>query len=59
MTPTLTSAGLAQLQEACHHNIPVDVLSPKVGHETRFCYTYLQELDDYRPSGPPQYTKYT
>jgi hypothetical protein len=36
-----------------------DALNPTVIHETRFCYTYLQGLDDYRPSGPPQYTKYT
>jgi hypothetical protein len=36
-----------------------DALAPEVIHETRFCYTYLQGLDDYRPSGPSQYTGYT
>jgi hypothetical protein len=36
-----------------------DALTPDVIHETRFCYTYLQGLDDYRPSGPPKYTNYT
>jgi|SRR5580704_1344361 hypothetical protein len=36
-----------------------DALSPDVTHETRFCYTYLQGLDDYHPSGPRQYTRYT
>jgi hypothetical protein len=36
-----------------------DQFRPDMAHETRFCYTYLQGLDDYRPSGPRQYTKYT
>jgi hypothetical protein len=35
-----------------------DQFRPDV-HETRFCYTYLSALDDYRPSGPRQYTRYT
>lgn len=36
-----------------------DQFKRDVRRETRFCYTYMQGLNDYRPSGPPQYTKYT
>jgi len=36
-----------------------DTLRPKVEHETRFCYTYFRMTDDFRPSGPSQYTTYT
>jgi len=36
-----------------------DTLIPDVTHETRFCYTYYSQLDEYRLSGPPQFTKYT
>jgi len=36
-----------------------DQFKRDVQRETRFCYTYMQGLGDYRPSGPPQYTKYT
>jgi hypothetical protein len=36
-----------------------DQFKRDVQRETRFCYTYMQGLSDYRPSGPPQYTKYT
>jgi len=36
-----------------------DHFRPENTHETRFCYTYSRFLDEYRPSGPPHYTKYT
>lgn len=36
-----------------------DTLNPETIHSTRFCYTYLRAVDDYRPSGPSQYTQYT
>jgi hypothetical protein len=35
-----------------------DQFRPDVAHDTRFCYTYFQGLDTYRPSGPSQYTQY-
>jgi hypothetical protein len=36
-----------------------DAFRPTVTHESRFCYTYLCGLDNYRPSGPPEHTMYT
>ena len=36
-----------------------DTFRPDVDHETAFCYTYLSTPDEYHPSGPPQFTKYT
>jgi hypothetical protein len=36
-----------------------DTFDPNTVHETRFCYTYLETMDDWYPSGPPDHTKYT
>lgn len=36
-----------------------DSFNPEQIHETRFCYTYLEGIDDWHVSGPPEHTKYT
>jgi hypothetical protein len=36
-----------------------DIFDRNTIHETRFCYTYLEAMDDWYPSGPPDHTKYT
>jgi hypothetical protein len=61
----LTPDEKGNIQTGMRHYVYWGVVSyigqfrPDNPHETRFCYTYFPHLENYRPSGPSQYTRYT